>query len=213
MIIGLFGDVGSGKTVNGIRFIVDSLINRGYKIFTNLNLTGIEFTYITIEDLLDIVEKGHEVVCPEAYILDEIILLGLDSRHGSKVSQILSYLMLQNRKLSFNEKTHPTYFIYTTQYPDLIDNRLWRTSEIKISHFKIEYNDKTYIFRFWYIKKFKGIVTKIDYFIADPYFKYFNTKQIVKVSHTDRYKNYKYKDPYVKELPKQKTLKKFVLED
>lgn len=201
MIIGLFGSVGSGKTADGIKFI-KMCYERGYKIYSNTGLNNIPFTPIDLDYLLDIVEVGHEVTQPELFFIDEIILFGLDSRNGGKVAKILSYLMLQNRKLSFDEHNKPTYFIYTTQYSDLIDNRLWKTSEVKINHFKIQTHRATYIFRYWYIKKNMRTHAYIDYFIGDNYFKYYDTKQIIKVAKTNRYeKNKKSID-----LIKQKTL-------
>jgi len=192
MIVGLFGDIGSGKTIDGIKFIKE-LSDNGYKIYSNIGLTDIPYTRLTLDYLLDIVEKGKIVNEPEVYLVDEIILWGLDSRGGSsKISKVLSYFLLQTRKLSHGKEYDiGTYFIYTTQYPDLIDKRLWITTSIKISHFKFQEGENTYIIRYWYIKKLMKIITRKDIFLANPYFKYYDTKEIVKIATTNRYDKYK----------------------
>jgi hypothetical protein len=204
MIVGLYGDIGSGKTINGIRFLKE-LSDKGYKIYSNITLLDIPYTNLTLDDLLDIVEYGKIVNEPEVYFIDEIILWGLDSRTGSsKISRILSYFLLQTRKLSHGKEYDiGTYFIYTTQYPDLIDKRLWIATTIKISHFKHKTTNGTFIIRYWYIKKLMKIIQKIDLFKADNYFKYYDTKEIVRIQKTDRYNK-------KTDLSKYKTQKKIV---
>lgn len=182
MIIGLFGDVRSGKTVSAVKLLW-GLYKGGYRVYSNMSLK-FPYTPLSTDYLINIVE-GIETPDENAvYFIDEITLI-LDSRSSgtSKINRIISYFLLQSGKIG-RDKDIGTYVIYTSQYPDLIDKRLWLTTNIKISCMKQKFYDKTVIMQYWYIKKTLHILTKIEFIIADDYFKYYDTKQVIRIEKT-----------------------------
>lgn len=176
MIIGYFGDIGSGKTTALCRQAVD-LYNDGYDVYTNLDLT-IPTHSLTPDDLLDIVEKGIVFPNPTVFCIDEIALY-MDSRNLSKTTRILSYVILMNRKLSQGKYTF--YLLYTTQYPRLIDIRLWLFTTIKGVCEFADLDDLQIVLITFHYDSIMGEDVWEDAFIANDYFKYFDTYQIIKL--------------------------------
>lgn len=183
MIIGILGDLGSGKTLTALKELL-SLYKLGYNIYTNIALT-MPHKRITLKMLEKIVERGEGFGDDDAVVFLDEIHIWLDSRvSASKRNRIISYFLLQTRKLGRN-KDYGMIFIYTTQYPDLIDKRLrkptiragfcmkheifWRGRNRKL--FEVEWH-----------QIINGVeCVKSEFFFGEKYYPLYDTREIVKI--------------------------------
>lgn len=173
MIIGYIGTRGRGKTLSCVREAYEHQ-QKGYTIYSNIKLDKDIFpTYkeITGKMLMDWV-KGDQQFKKAFFILDEVHVY-IDSRMGmSKKNVIISYFVLQTRKRDVR-------IGYTTQFLNQVDKRLRNPTEIFVQCQNYMLQDKTNIMQ-------QNIVTRpetgqawTDTFIANDYFGYYNTDEIV----------------------------------
>lgn len=176
MIIGYFGDLGSGKTLSMVKML-HTLWERGYTIHTNV---GVSFPHkpLEIDYMIDIVEGNATIEDKSVFAIDEMAVY-MDSRNLTKTNKIISYLLLQTRKL--NSQETGLYFLYTTQFPRLIDVRLWLVTAIKIVCTKNQFGEYTIINETWIIDRIQSSNVFYESFVANFYFQYYDTKQIIKI--------------------------------
>lgn len=178
MLIGIEGNIGSGKTLYAVRCAkLDS--DKGIKIVTNLKLTGIPYENFDIDQFLN--NESSETLKNATVILDEITVY-MDCRLGSsKQNLLMGYLVLQSRKRGLN-------IIYTTQDLDLVDyKRLVKYTNIVVYAQPL------------YVRNMEGVIVEQDdyrnYTLVDlrkrhdnitqfnmkisPYYKYYDTDQII----------------------------------
>src|SRR5690606_23431888 len=111
MIIGINGDIGSGKTILAVYFAF-KLKKKGYRIMSNVPITFPDGTKSEPVDVRNLDKLDHCVI-----ILDEAHIF-LDSRRSaSKGNLTTSYFILQTRKRGI-------IFIYTAQLGSSVDKRL-----------------------------------------------------------------------------------------
>ena len=172
MIVGIVGDMGSGKTLLMTALLLnDSKEKKG--IFTNYN---VKFP----RKLLDIHEVENlftiDLKSKISFGIDEMHIF-MDSRSASK-NRVISYWILQTRKRGID-------LYYTTQYFHQIDRRL-RNATL----YKIECNnygdEKSPNLMFSVFKRVEmnddEIWTPIkDFIIADihKYFKFYDTTELI----------------------------------
>jgi hypothetical protein len=195
MIYGIFGDIGEGKTIIMIGKYLKKYYDNNYQIFYN---GSVKFPYkkINIDWLLDMVERNLAIPDNMVIAIDEIAVGLMDSRlSSSKINRILSYLFLMSRKLKAD-------FYYTSQFPSLIDQRLWNLTKVKI--FCKLYEIGTYKFVVLDKKTRIGsrIITEKEVVFINPYFDLYDTNEIIRLPVTDRYD----KKPILKIDKKQSTL-------
>lgn len=178
MLIGIEGNIGSGKTLYAVRCAKrDS--DRGIKIVTNLNLIGIPYETFDINQFLD--NKYSESLKNATVILDEITVY-MDCRLGSsKQNLLMGYLVLQSRKRGLN-------IIYTTQDLDLVDyKRLVKYTNIvvyaqpiytKDIEGKVVEQENYRNYTLVDLRKKKDNITQFNMKIS-PYYKYYDTDQII----------------------------------
>lgn len=180
MLIGIEGDIGSGKTVYAVRCAkIDN--DNDKKIFTNLILSDIDYENFDINEFLSNDNNYRDKIKNATVILDEITVY-MDCRlSGSKQNLLMGYLVLQSRKRNIN-------IYYTTQSLDLVDfKRLVKYTNI------IVYAQEIYIrnnnneieslknYRNYTIadmRKHRDNITQIKMKIS-PYYKYYDTDQII----------------------------------
>jgi AAA+ superfamily predicted ATPase len=187
MIIGFFGNVRQGKTLSAVRELY-KLYQKGYKIYSN---THLNFPYIplTLDFILDIIEKDLELPDDSVFFIDEIYMFGLDSRSSmTRRNRAVTYFLLQTGKMNGKNSDWGLILIFTAQYPDQIDKRLRHVMDVGVECEKIEhlgckyFAQKFYVYKgsksFSYSKVFKGTL--------DIYKLYDTRKRIV--MQKDRYK-------------------------
>jgi hypothetical protein len=121
MIIGYYGNVRQGKTYGAVLELF-TLYLKGYTIYSNTWL-AFPFKKLTLDFLLDIVEKDLDLEDKCVFFIDEVPIW-LDSRCSStKRNRVVSYFLAQTGKLS-NDTDYGLILYFTAQYPDMVDKRL-----------------------------------------------------------------------------------------
>jgi len=168
MLIGIFGDMGSGKTLYMTYYtlkyyVEDKLYERAfanYHIKSPNKKRPVEL--LTFEAFKALGKTSEALVClDEAYIW-------LDSRmSGTKRNRQISYLVLQSRKRGFD-------IAYTAQAQSSIDLRMRRFTEIKVLAEKRENGFK-------YVELFGNKVRErfLPFKQAEKIYPYYDTKEIV----------------------------------
>jgi len=175
LIEGISGaeNLGSGKTLYLIRNLVKDFYN-GRKIFCNINIHGIEYNQLFIEDFLD--DTKTEMFKNATVGIDEITLF-MDCRHSMQ-NTFLSYIFLQSRKRHLD-------FYLTTQDYTMLDGRLLPYISIHVIMELIfdinnnpikEYRKVTLI----NMKNRRNITENSFLIDITKWFKYYDTDEIVK---------------------------------
>lgn len=116
---------------------------KGYTIYSN---TWLAFPYkiLTIDYLLDIVEKDLDVEDNAVFFIDEFPVFASDSRNSmSKKNKIVSYFLAQSGKLGTNTD-FGLIILFTAQYPDMVDKRLRHFTDKGIESEKVEIQGHKY---------------------------------------------------------------------
>lgn len=184
MIIGFFGNVRQGKTLSAVKEL-KTYYDNGYNIYSNTWL-NFPFKPLTIDYLLDIVEKDLDVEDNSVFFIDEFHIY-CDSRiSGSKRNRIISYFLLQTGKLGKNTD-YGLILLFTSQFPDQIDKRLRHLIDIAIQCEKYVIKDKKLFIQTRYIYKgdksfsYKKILKN-----PETYFNLYDTRKKIKYE-PDRY--------------------------
>jgi hypothetical protein len=179
MIIGLFGDVRSGKTLTAVKELY-KLFKHGYNIYSNIHL-NFPHKFISLKELEQIVEQGKGFGDDDAVVfIDEWHVNFGDSRTSmTKKNRIISYFLLQTGKLG-HSKDFGMILIYTSQYPDLVDKRLRKPTMLTGFCEKYSYKgDKKIISVEWHqIQNGNEIIIKELYW-AHKYYDLYDTREIV----------------------------------
>jgi cytidylate kinase len=175
MIIGFIGDMGSGKTLSMIAW-ASELYFKGFKIYSNLIIKGIPYTQLTLSDLIKYADSDQQM--DNIVILLDEAQIFIDSRGSmQKRNQIIGYFITQTRKRN-------CWLFFTTQQYHQVDKRLRANTNAfaECSFKEVHLNDKIVYLclnKFQIIKQNK-IITKPIIFNAEPYFKYYDTRQVIK---------------------------------
>ena len=122
MIIGIVGDIGSGKTLILTAFLYYDFLVDNKKIYANY---GLKFKHITLD--FSIIEKLFDENLNKEidFAIDEMHIF-MDSRTSAKKkNRILSYWILQTRKRNID-------LFYSTQFFGQVDKRLRDATSFKI---------------------------------------------------------------------------------
>lgn len=175
MIIGFYGNKGNGKTLIAVKTLRE-LYGKGYQIFSNIWL-NFPFNKLTIDYCLAIAEGHSQPPNNAVFFIDEIALW-LDSRNLTKTTRILTYMLLMNRHLGSN-KALGMPFLYTTQFPRLIDIRLWLTTDYMVICEKETIGPYEIIKQEWIQIKINGNESTEQITIGNFYWHLYNTQQWV----------------------------------
>lgn len=138
MIIGYYGNVRQGKTY-GCVLELFTLWLQGYKIYSNTWL-AFPFTTLTLDYLLDIVEKDLDIPDKCVFFIDEIPIW-LDSRCAmGKRNRVVSYFLAQTGKLG-SDTDYGLLLYFTAQFPDMVDKRLRHFTDKGVESEKFEINN------------------------------------------------------------------------
>jgi hypothetical protein len=186
MIIVYVGNVRQGKTLSAVREL-KKFYDAGYVIYTN---TWVSFPHkiLTLNFLLDIVEKEMDLPDRCIFFIDEIHMW-LDARvSSSKRNRIVSYFLLQTGKLGI-DTDYGLILLATTQFTHLIDKRLRDLVDILGECEKLIYKGKKYFKQ--EITYFKGKKTykRIRIFEGTKkLYSLYDTRKKIKIEH-DKYKD------------------------
>lgn len=120
MIIGIVGDMGSGKTLLMTALLMNDA-KEGNKLYTNYNLLKNETTKLRLHEIKKLFTL--ELINKVSFGCDEMHIF-MDSRSGAR-NRVISYWILQTRKRGID-------LFYTTQYFHQIDRRLRDATLYKI---------------------------------------------------------------------------------
>lgn len=170
MIIGIVGDMGSGKTLL-MSYMLYSDFKDGIKIYSNYKL-NFQFEYLSpsvIENLFKL--KGEKV----SFGIDEMHIF-LDARSSfSSKNKLISYWILQTRKRGIT-------LYYTTQYYSQVDKRLRNSTDYLIKAYNL--GDKNNPILFYSIFKKVDVVGGSENYIELKSFFLKNIKKFFKLYDT-----------------------------
>jgi hypothetical protein len=176
MIIGFIGDMGTGKTLSAVAWSVSMFKLYGFRIYANIHIVGIPYVNLTLADLIKYTDSDEDFNnC--IFIIDEAYIF-MDARGSmSKRNQIIGYFITQTRKRN-------AHLFYTTQQYHQVDKRLRAntTAFAECSFKEIQLLDEK-IYRClnkFQILKNNTIVTKPIVFDPKPFFKYYDTRQVIR---------------------------------
>ena len=172
MLIGIEGELGGGKTLMMVRYLLQEYA-RKRKIMTNLKLNYASYLPLDIISLLEDNKELENVVLG----IDELTVY-VDCRLSmSKANRFFSYLVLQSRKRGVD-------IYYTTQDMSMIESRVTDHTYFFVLCEKIfDKNNKCVDdYRYYTIFDFRNRRKPyIDNFVMKirPYYKYYDTDQII----------------------------------
>lgn len=179
MISGFIGKMGSGKTLSMTRELLKYYV-QGFKIYSNYDLI-IPHEKVDFDTL--IIWANEQTNLSNVVIaLDEIHIL-LDSRSGmSSKSILMTFWLNQTRKMKVK-------LLYTTQYLHQIDKRLRSGTNFFVFCNGVKLFNKSLNKRFFvcYNEVSDGDRNKREVFIGNPFFKYYDTDEII--SFGDKFEN------------------------
>lgn len=172
MIAGFCGSIGSGKTLSMVRQAYKMFLE-GKTIYSNIHL-NFPHTRYKVEDL-QAWATDNKGITNLVLLIDEAHIY-LDSRTSiSKRNKIITYLLLQTRKISCD-----VYF--TTQFFDQVDKRLRNLTDHIIECFTKERTSGMFTLNIVYTRKNQGYSKKEFVFYSNDIFKLYDTNEIVGVS-------------------------------
>lgn len=170
MIAGYIGNLGSGKTLSMVRELV-KLSKRGYTIYSNFELS---FQHEPLDfDELFIMAQEQTPMDNVVIAIDEIHIL-LDSRSGmANTNKVVTFWLNQTRKMNVK-------LFYTTQHLHQIDKRLRSATNFFVfcDGFHITKNGTEYFI--CYNEITDGDYYQKDMYIGNDFFKYYDTRQVIK---------------------------------
>lgn len=197
MIICIIGGIGSGKSLSCVKIISES---SNYPL-TNFNLNNINYKRIKLSDIY--VNKGDdkhtdlrinwpfwEKMRKKSFsiYIDEAQNVINARSSMSKQNKVLNKWVSQIRKITSDSPDNHLYII--TQRPRMIDVIFRELTQIVITCRKIEYKEKVFILQ----KYFNGfdsynmnICSGKSYFLGNPYFKFYNTKETIHFEDVETY--------------------------
>ncbi|MEM2262451.1 MAG: AAA family ATPase, partial [Ignisphaera sp.] len=113
MLIGVFGDLGSGKTL----FLVYLAQKSNCEVYANFTIKLPNVKVLTPELFFKILKENPEPNRPKLLLLDELYTLADSRASVSLRNRLLSYLIFQSRKRNMD-------IVYTAQLYGSIDLRL-----------------------------------------------------------------------------------------
>lgn len=184
MIIGFLGNVRQGKTLSAVKEL-KKFYDLGYKVYSNTWLS-FPHTPLTLDYILDIVEKDLDVPDNSIFFIDEIYIW-CDARiSASKRNRIVSYFILQTGKLG-NNTDYGLILLYTTQYATQIDKRLRNTTDIAVFCEKFSHHGIKYFIQRMHIFKGKKSFIKTTLFTGTTeLYSLYDTRRKIRVE-KDRY--------------------------
>ena len=120
MIIGIIGEMGSGKTLSAV-YLASILKNKGYFIISNMKNFLLNDNLLTNPDMLKELDAKKKYLI----IIDEIYVYADSRRSASKKNLLLSYLIFQSRKRNLD-------IIYTAQKFTSVDIRIRKLTDLFI---------------------------------------------------------------------------------
>jgi len=169
MLIGIEGNIGTGKTLYLVRCLKQDSDN-GKNIYTNLDLKGIKHKNFDIDEFLT--GDNNKELFNATIGLDEITVM-MDCRLGSsKQNLLMGYLVLQSRKRNID-------IYYTTQSLELVDyKRLVKYTSYIVFCEKFP-DDKLEDFRKYSFFDTYNQTFNQKYMDIRPFYKYYDTNQII----------------------------------
>lgn len=186
MIIAFIGDIGSGKTLSMVKFMLEKY-NKGNNIYPNFGLKfpknkSAKVTYLDMEFFRNYSKSGLNLL-NSVIAIDECHVF-FDSRNSMlKRNKIFSKFVTQSRKRSVD-------LVYTTQdkSPELflrsgqVDLRLRKLTDYIIFCKPVKQGRNVFIINSFCDKY--GLMVRQNVFFANDYFKYYDTNEIIDFDET-----------------------------
>lgn len=186
MIIGILGNLSSGKTLLAIKLIYDELKkNPNKKIFSNIKL-NFKYEHIDFESLVSNIINNSSMFFNSIVLADELHLLAESRRSSSDLNLTITKFITQLGKLN-------CIMIYTSQIFSQVDVRLRELTDILVFCERVSENleplflksrivkEKIYIRCELLIKRYGGIKYTSVKFVFNPqeYYGLYDTREVV----------------------------------
>jgi hypothetical protein len=169
MLVGIFGNFGSGKTLLLTYLALKYASKKNYDVYANYHIERKRIQYLTPEKFIEINPPDSKRV----FIALDEVYLWLDSRVStSKVNRLLSWIILQSRKRNMD-------IGYTAQLSTTVDMRLRAMTDLIVIAENLSNGNFKYTFA-WEkgVKTFKRVLV-LPYWKAENIFSKYSTREIV----------------------------------
>lgn len=176
MLIGIEGGLGSGKTIDMIRYLLKDYFKYKKHIMCNIKIKDIKYENVDINKLLNY-DDNNTSLYNITLGIDELTVFADCRTSTSKANRIFSYLVLQSRKRNVD-------IYYTTQDLGMIDYRIVKHTLITV-HCETLFNEKNKeidgIRLYSIIDRTNPFRPKLTRFKLDitPYYEWYDTDEIV----------------------------------
>ncbi len=197
MIIGYTGGIGSGKTLS----VVKEIVNKDIFAFTNFNLNVKNYHRLRLSDILKFDEKGKPININWKYwnninrkyknysiFLDEIGNICSSRQSMSKRNILINKWLSQIRKVLQDNPNNHLYFI--TQKLRQVDIIFRELAQVIIRCKLYKVGTNTYIKQYYYdgLEQYAlNNPTAKKFYLGNPYFKYYNRKEMVTFGDEENY--------------------------
>lgn len=169
-IVGIEGGIGTGKTTVLTHFAITEHVMLKKPIWANYHLKGIPYTYLTFEDLMELMKEQFDFEKAAIFLTEAHIWI--DSRMSqTKQSRLFTYFMLQTGKQDIN-------LYYDTQDFRQVDIRLRKMTDLAI-HVRRKGNHHLMKIRDMHSGKKKNAI--LD---GSNVYPFFNTKEVAQLGRT-----------------------------
>lgn len=174
-ITGFIGDIGGGKTASMVREAYIKHIQEDKKIISNMRL-NFNHQYITLDNFMSMIDNKENLT--DCILLLDELHIWLDSRTSmSKRNRVVSYLLLQSRKLSID-------IFYTTQYITQVDVRVRNlTNTLVECYTDVSPEDsEKYTLNIVNIRKINKMITRKHIFKTRYVYNLYDTNEVISIS-------------------------------
>lgn len=198
MIITIIGGIGSGKSLSCVKHIVDS---KNFPI-TNFKLKNIKYHRLMYENIIQELKEDRKIKYKvnwdfwEKFQNKNNYSIYLDEAHSlisARTSQSLrnrglNLWVSQIRKILSDSTDNHLYIV--TQLPRMIDVIFRELTQVVIECRLLKLKDKVYVIQSYY-NGFDDLAmnrrSARSVFLGNPYFKYYNTKEMVRFKDAEDY--------------------------
>lgn len=180
MIAGFFGDPRAGKTLSMVAEVQENLYRESWRrVYSNIHL-NFSYTPLTLKMVLDASENTYQFADDCIVLVDEIyVFLGLDSRSSStNVSKAVSWFLMQTGKMG-RSGGEGMLLYFTSQYPSLIDVRLWQVASVLLFCDRITFEGHKFIKQKVFFRRMMGLESWERVIPAEPYYALYDTRERV----------------------------------
>jgi hypothetical protein len=177
--VGFFGDPRQGKTLSMVAEVARILRRENRTVYSNIRL-NFPYVPLTPQNLIDAVDGKFKFDLDSILVLDEIYLNLLESRRSmSGDNVVVTWFLMQTGKMGSRPDSDGCLLLYTAQYPELVDSRLWMVTSIKIFTRKFNFRGHPFILQIGYHRRIFGLQKSVRVIDPTRFYDLYDTRERV----------------------------------